>query len=174
MELVQNRVVQYLRVSFMTPGHTKFAPDILFSHIARSYYKSDVFNETDLRLIVEQFSTAVVDKGGIVRTWRENVGEKYTNLPGIRELHDFVTVAVPPNKTVMKVRERCYAGPLQDSPTRVKKDFCTTDSCIPRVTDSYKEKGCLRSVPESKCGHLKQMYESFIPEDKWPDFVHTL
>ena len=48
MELVQNRVVHYLRVSFMTPGHTKFAPDILFSHIARSYYKSDVFNETDL------------------------------------------------------------------------------------------------------------------------------
>ena len=48
-----------------------------------------------------------IDHGGIVRMWREKVGEKYTSLPGIRELHDFVTIAVPPNKIVMKVPEKC-------------------------------------------------------------------
>ena len=31
-------------------------PDLLFSQIAKSYYKSDVFNETDLQPIVKQFS----------------------------------------------------------------------------------------------------------------------
>ena len=41
IELVQHRVLQYLRISFMVPGHTKFAPDLLFSQIAKSYYKSD-------------------------------------------------------------------------------------------------------------------------------------
>ena len=88
MELVQHRILEYLRISFMVPGHTKFAPD-LFSQIAKSYYKSDVFNEADLQLVVEQFSLVMIDNGGIVRTWREKVGEKYSNLPGIRDLHDF-------------------------------------------------------------------------------------
>ena len=69
MELVQHRILQYVRISFMVPGHTKFASD-LFSQIAESYYKSDVFNETDLRLVVEQFGLVMIDNGGIVRTWR--------------------------------------------------------------------------------------------------------
>ena len=49
MELVQNRILQYLRISFMVPGHTKFSPDLLFSQIARLYYNSDVLNESDLQ-----------------------------------------------------------------------------------------------------------------------------
>ena len=174
MELVQHRVLQYLRISFMVPGHTKFAPDLLFSQIAKSYYKSDVFNETDLQLVVEQFSFVMIDNGGIVRTWREKVGEKYSNLPGIRDLHDFLTIAVPPNKIVMKVCEKCYSGSLRDSPTKVKKDFISTDSCIPRVRDSYKARGNLRSLTDSKLQHLKQMYANFIAEEKWPDFVKSL
>ena len=102
MELVQRRVLHYLRVSFMIPGHTKFTPD-LFSQIAKSYYKTDVFNEDDLQLVAHQCSHVVIDHGGIVTMWREKVGEKYTSLLGIRELHDFVTIAVPPNKIVLKV-----------------------------------------------------------------------
>ena len=74
----------------------------------------------------------------------------------------------------MKVREKCYTGPLRDSPTKVKKDFVSTDSCIPRVTDSYKARGNLRSVTDSKFGHLKQMYTNFIAEEKWLDFVKSL
>ena len=70
----------------MIPGHTKFSPDLLFSRIAKSYYKLDVFNESDLQVISEQFSHVVIDHGGIVRMWREKVGEKYTSLPGIRDL----------------------------------------------------------------------------------------
>ena len=161
MELVQHRVLQYLRISFMIPGHTKFAPDLLFSHIAKSYYKSDVFNETDLQLIVEQFSVVVIDNGRIVRTWREKVGAKYSNLPGIRHLHDFAAIAVPPNKIVMKVREKCYSGALRDSPTKVKKDFISTDSYIPRVTDLYQARMNLRSLTDNKLGHLKLMLEIY-------------
>ena len=174
MELVQHCALQYLRISFMVPGHTKFAPDLLFSQIAKSYYKSDVFNETDLQLVVEQFSFVMIDNGGIVRTWREKVGEKYSNLSGIRDLHDFLIIAVSPNKIVMKVREKCYSGSLRDSPTKVKKDFISTDSCILRVTDSYKARRNLRSLTDSKLEHLKQMYANFIAKEKWPDFVKSL
>ena len=71
--------------STLIPGHTKFGPDLLFSRVAKSYYKSDVFNESDLQLVAEQFSHVVVDHGAIVRVWTEKVGEKYTGLPGIRD-----------------------------------------------------------------------------------------
>ena len=64
----------------MIPGHTKFAPDLLFSKLASAYYKSNVFNKNDLQLTVEPYGVVVVDHGMIVRTWRERVGEKYTNL----------------------------------------------------------------------------------------------
>ena len=59
-----------------------------------------MFNED----LLQQFSYVIVDSGGIVRTWREKVWEKYSSLPGIRELHvhDFVTIAV---LMVMKVCE---------------------------------------------------------------------
>ena len=71
MELVQHRVLHYLRISFMVPGHTKFAPDLFFSQIAKPYYKSD---ETDLQLVVEQFSFVMIDNGGIVRRkWVKNI-----------------------------------------------------------------------------------------------------
>ena len=129
-----------------------------------------MFNEIDLQQIVEQFASVIIDNGGIVRTWREKVGEKYSSLPGIRELHDFVTVAMLPDKVVMKVRERCYAGPLRDTPTKVKHRFTADQSCIPRVTDMYKAKSLVKQIPESKLGHLIQMY-NFIEEERWPDFI---
>lgn len=41
MEMVQQRLVDFLRVSFMVAGHTKFAVDQLFSLTAKAY-NSDV------------------------------------------------------------------------------------------------------------------------------------
>ena len=57
---------------------------------------------------------------------------------------------------------------------RVKRDFVGTDSCIPRVTDSYEARGSLRTLTDSKLAHLQQMYSNFIAEEKWPDFVKSL
>ena len=37
----------------------------------------------------------------------------------------------------MKVHEKCYAGALKDTPMKGKKGFEASDSCIPRVTDTY-------------------------------------
>lgn len=40
------------------------------------------------------------DSGRIVRVWRETVTTKYSNLPGIRGLHDFFALYVTVDKTV--------------------------------------------------------------------------
>ena len=50
---------------------------------------------------------------------------KYSNLPRLREPHDVVAFAMPSDKVVMKIRERCFTGPLRDMPTKVKRRFAT-------------------------------------------------
>ena len=70
----------------------------------------------------------------------------------------------------MKVHEKCYAGDLKDTPTKVKKGFKASDSCIPRVTDTYESKMLVCSLTDKKMEDLKQMYEKFIPVDSWPSF----
>ena len=73
----------------------------------------------------------------------------------------------------MKVREKCYAGALKDTPTKVKKGFEATDSCIPRVTETYRSKSLVCSLTDKKMKDLKQMYEKFVPVDRWPSFLSS-
>ena len=82
MEMVRNGELDHLRISFMIAGHTKFAPDRVFSSTGSSYKTEDVFNITDLQQICAKVaSTEIVDRQNILQ-WRELLGEKYTALPG--------------------------------------------------------------------------------------------
>lgn len=83
-EIVERGVLDYFRASFMIAGHTKFAPDRLFAVAAKSYYSLDVFNEQQIISAYQLHASVTFDLGGIVRCWRDVVGAKYTNLPGIR------------------------------------------------------------------------------------------
>ena len=89
LEMVQQQKLDFVRISFLIAGHTKFSPDLLFSKIAKSYNRSDVFNTQDLRNIISPHASVYVDDGEIVSDWRANLC-KYSKLPGIRRLHDFV------------------------------------------------------------------------------------
>ena len=103
----------------MIAGDTKFAPDPLFSTTARDFYASDVFNESEFIAVVEQHASTVFDDGRIVRAWRENVTNKYSNLPGIRDLHDFLALRNQREDAVMKVRASCYTRLLKNTPMKV-------------------------------------------------------
>ena len=89
-EMVQQNVLDLVRVSFMIAGHRKFSPDLLFSKIAQSFNRSDVFTTTDLKELAGRFADVVVDDGEIVVDWRTPLSAKYTKYPGIRSQHDFV------------------------------------------------------------------------------------
>ena len=58
MELVQQNVLDYVRIAFLITGHTKFAPDRVYASIGSSYLHSDVFNINDLVSVAKNFSTA--------------------------------------------------------------------------------------------------------------------
>lgn len=100
-ELVQQNFLQYIRISFMIAGHTKFAVDRLFSRIAQSYNKSDIFNVEELADMIRQHATVFIENGTIVHTWHTCLGQKYSNLLGIRDLHDFFILRSPGSNNVI-------------------------------------------------------------------------
>ena len=65
-EMIQQGKLCFLRVSFLIAGHTKFSPDLLFSKIAQSYNRSDVFNTIELSRIISQYADVIIDDGDIV------------------------------------------------------------------------------------------------------------
>ena len=86
MEVVQQNILDYFRISFMVAGHGKFAPDQLFALTARDFYASDIFNERELLEVMQRHATGMFDSGRIVCSWRETVTKKYSSLSGIRDL----------------------------------------------------------------------------------------
>lgn len=165
LEILQQNILDYFRVSFMMAGHTKFAPDLLFSVTTRDFFASDVFNERELVAVMEQHASVVIDSGRIVRVWRETLTNKYSNLPGIRGLHDFLALHNSGQDTVMKVRERCYTGTFKDTPMKITRGMSTSDRGIPGVDQSYFALGMVKQLSESKSGHLNQMCANFILRD---------
>ena len=75
-----------------------------------------------------------------------------------------------PSGVLMKVCEKCYGGALKDT---VKKGVLASDSCIPRVFDTYESKGLLRPITIKKMEDLKLMLEKIIQVDHWPDFLRS-
>jgi len=116
----------------------KFSPDLLFSKIAQSYNRSNVFNTVELSGIIYQFADIIIDDEDIVCDWR-NPMNKYSKLPGIRSLHDFVfTKNSVTNKVVAKIRKFCYTGRFKDATIHVVSGRDATESVIPNTqSESY-------------------------------------
>ena len=70
---------------------------------------------SELIAVMEKHATVVFDKGSIVQAWRKTVAKMYSNLPGIRELHNFLALRNHGQDAAMKVRGNCYIGPLKHS-----------------------------------------------------------
>ena len=168
MEMIQQDKLDFIRVSFMIPGHTKFTPDLLFSKIAKTYNKGDVFTTEELQKVILLYAEVVIDDGGIVSGWRDNLS-KYSKFPGIRSLHDFLFVKnSATEKVVSKVRKLCYTGSYTNSTIHLRSIdenvLCTED-------DSYKKKNCIKQLSETKLANLKHMYTAFIPNERWLSFL---
>ena len=167
-EVVQQKVLDFFRISFMVAGHTKFAPDQMFAQIARLFYSSDVFNEKQLTTVVGCIATVVMDSGKIVRSWCEVVGEKYTNLPGIRDLHNFIALRNPGQNAIMKVRKMCYSGALIDTPMKVVD---ASHIALPTVNHCYYALKRIKELSENKKKDLQQMCKNFIYQEEWHELL---
>lgn len=132
LETISQQKLEF-RISFLIAGHTKFSPDLIFSKITQSYNCSNVFCTEDMKQVIAPHANVTVE---IVHDWRTNQ-LKYSKLPGICNLHDFVFVrSASTNKLVCKVRKLCHGGQFK-----------------------------LRELSDTKLSHLHQMSMSFIPVD---------
>ena len=52
----------------------------------------DVFTIHDLKALCNKCATVCIENGDQVFTWFESIGEKYSDLPGVRKFHDFLVV----------------------------------------------------------------------------------
>ena len=172
LEMVQQKRLEFVRVSFLIAGHTKFSPDLLFSKVAKTYNRSDVFTTEELGSIASQYATVTIDEGAIVCDWRA-VLKKYSKLPGIRKLHDFIFMMNPvTNKVIAKVCDNCFQGRFTDVPIHVLRGRDILENAIPDgANENYANLGKLRELSDTKCRHLQQMYRDFIPQDRYLPFI---
>jgi len=174
MEMVQQKLVDYLRVSFLIAGHTKFDVDRLFSITAKSYNSADVFNTQELVTVMSQSDnvTAVLEEGRSIQNWRDPVALKYSKLPGIRNLHDFIIVRSPETgAATMLVRDFCHGGVSQKSTMTLNPGVSPETPAVPCETENYITLNKKRALTTTKLAHLTQMCTNFIPEDRWMDHV---
>lgn len=115
-ELVQQKRLNFIRLSFLIAGHTKFSPDFLFSKIAQCYNRSDVFTTKELNEIISPYADVIIDKGDIVQDWKPPISNKYSKIPGIHSLHDFIYVTHPVmSAAVTRIRKPCHSGLFENS-----------------------------------------------------------
>ena len=76
-EMVQHKRIDFLQISFLIAGHTKFSPDLMFSKIARSYNRSDVFTTEELKEVISPYAEVIIDEGAIVCDWRNPLAKKF-------------------------------------------------------------------------------------------------
>ena len=93
---------------------------------------------------------------------------KYSKLPGIHSLHDFIFTKNPAtDRVIAKVRCSCYAGAFQNASIYVVTGRDVTESAIPdKELANYKILGKLKTLSDFKRKNLDQMYKNFIPDDR--------
>ena len=135
------------------PTKTKFAPDRLFLVVGSAYKADDVFNVHDLKRICEQAAITVIEEGTNIYLWRDLLGVKYSSLPGVRKLHDFLIVRLHNETIMMKVREKIYA----------QNNWCVT------TYSTYINHQ--KTLTKEKLANIKLMYDRYIPPNYRQDYI---
>ena len=110
MELVEKKRFDSVRFIYLTVGHTKFAPDQLFSSIAKTFYNSDVLFIEMLHHITQEYATSLVFTSRLMQHWKTALEQKYTAIPGITEMHDISVSKLRLGKTTVTQRRVCCNG----------------------------------------------------------------
>ena len=162
IDAVQSCSLDSIHVAFMVAGHTKFDPDRMFSAIANGYNHSDIFNIDELCSLCQLYTNATVSDGSIVYPWRDYLKEKYTDLPGTRKYHGFLTTSDHRGKVTVKAREKCYRGEFQNTGMRKLKTN-------PKLGQAY---NCAKKpIPTEKLQHVRLMCRQYISPGRWPKYA---
>jgi len=153
---------------YFIPGHTKFAPDLLFSKTAKTYNQSVVFTTVELQNFVLQYVDVVADDGSIVSDWRNRLS-KYSKCPGIWSLYDFLFLKNSvTGKVVSKVHKHCYSGNYTNSTTHLLDGRVFEENVLCNEGDTYQNKQKIKEISGTKLVNLRHMYTA---HDRWLTFL---
>ena len=116
------------------------------SGVCSSCASVQAYSTRELTEVMQRHASVMFDSGGIVRCWRDVVSKKYSNLPGIRELHDFLALCNAGENATMMVRDNCYSGPLKTTPMSIRKGLGPQNRALLGVGDSYFAKGLAKNT----------------------------
>jgi len=90
----------------MVPGHTKFWPDVVFSTIARRYYRSDVFSFDDMiKLISDCDINTLAFNASQIYGWSEYLKNYFNVVPRITSYRFFETLS---QNEYVSCSEKCF------------------------------------------------------------------
>lgn len=143
----------------------------------KSIHASDVFNTQELLDVMSQSDKIcrVIVGGDSISNWRDKVSQKYSKLPGIRELHNFLIVRNPTtNNAMMLLREFCHGGPAKPTTLSLNSGVSPGFNCCPGPSETYHQLGKTRVLQSTKLAHLQQMCSSYIAPERWFEFLKWL
>ena len=143
----------------------------MFSKIARSYNRSDVFTTEELKEVISPYAEVIIDEGAIVCDWRNPLAKKFSKLPGIRTLHDFIFTT---NGSSVEAKERklWHTGQYEKSALHILRGMDISECVILHsIHCNYYSLGNTKQLTDSKLKHLQQMYHDFIPTDRRLSFL---
>ena len=117
--------------------------------------------------IISLYSSLTIVDGSTVLDWR-SVLTKYTKLPGIRSLHDFVFMKNSvSNEVISTVRDNYFEGAFQNARIHIIHGRDVKEDVIHDPgSQNYAVLGKVREVTEKKYKHLQQMCKDFLPSDR--------
>ena len=138
-EMVQQGKFDFICVSFLIAGHTKFVPDILFSKVAHTFSRSDTFTTTELAEIAMKYAYVVIDEGDRVFQV-ETITSQVFSTPWDTQPARFSICASSRIRCEVKV---CYSGSIHKCQFHVKKGYMYTlaESAIPMTSMRYRNTG---------------------------------
>lgn len=137
MELAHQRTLDYMRFCFMDAGHTKFAPDRLFTKVSNSYNRHNVFTIGELKDICDLHAQTTIEDG--VSTVALS-SSRHIFWP-IYLVHDYPIAHSHDQSVVMKVRENCCSGSFSTSPLKV---LDPSAAGVPTITKKHSFVICLQ------------------------------
>ena len=163
MEMVSSGKIDNVHISSLIAGHTKFHP-------IGSSQLLGVFTRQLMCLQLTTSKSYVIGVQAcmwrrVIKNWRECLGEKYSNLPGIRKFHDFLIMKSHDGKVMMKVRDWCVKGSWKPLPLHVRNV-----SVVGTTTTTYEP----HTLSTEKLVNMVTMYGRYTPPDWHPEYLPPL
>ena len=113
----------------------------------------------------DKISGIIVD-GDSILNWHNKVSQKYSKLPGIRELHDFLIVRNPTtNNAMMLVHEFCHEGAAKPTTLSLSCGVSSEFYCCPGPSETYHQLVKTRVLQSTKLAHIQQICSSYVPSN---------